>query len=111
MTTFLLLLLRVLQSEHLPLPPAGVESLAVENSPLCFSFLSFFSSACSFTRQPLLLVSLDGLRPDYLSSPDSAVPVLRKLSESQWRGTVARGTAHKPATFPFREDQKVSGGF
>lgn len=41
----------------------------------------------SFTRQPLLLVSLDGLRPEYLQSWHTLLPVLDKLSESRPENT------------------------
>lgn len=43
--------------------------------------LSTEACPAGFPRQPLLLVSLDGLRPDYLTLPNSQVPVLRKLKK------------------------------
>lgn len=43
--------------------------------------LVLMSPGRSFKQQPLLLVSLDGLRSDYMQSLSSLLPVLGKLSE------------------------------
>lgn len=50
----------------------ALTATAVLCSPLCHSV----------TRQPLLLVSLDGLRPEYLQSWHTLLPVLDKLGET-----------------------------
>uniref|UniRef100_A0A8C1Z2T0 SMB domain-containing protein n=1 Tax=Cyprinus carpio TaxID=7962 RepID=A0A8C1Z2T0_CYPCA len=55
----------------------------------------------SFKRQPLLLVSLDGLRAEYLQSWHTVVPVLDKISESNTHKHTCPSSAVFPSkTFP-----------
>lgn len=53
----------------------------------------------SVTRPPLLLVSLDGLRPEYLQTWHTLLPVLDKLSESRPGRRQEDGSAFVPAFF------------
>lgn len=57
-------------------------------------WLMLFSLLFSFKRQPLLLVSLDGLRAEYQQTWHSLIPVLDKLREYlHWLSQL--GVAHK----------------